>query len=251
MKSTLSKFAAALLLVAAPFSEAGSAGCGKETKIKTGKLSQSKKLIVDGINREYFVYLPSFYNTSSSPLPVVVVYHGWSRTGNSNLEETGFMTAAENGFVVLSPSGYADGGSGSWNANGTSSSPGPDGPTCYSGDTGLCYDSCRSRSAGCDTDGCDWTTCVDDIAFTTALLDEAEDDFCVDVTREYIAGFSNGGMMTYTLGVALESRIAAIVPNSGSFPKGFVGTPSGGKMPIMDLHGNSDTTVPSNTTEVG
>lgn len=55
-------------------------------------------------------------------------------------------------------------------------------------------------------------------------------------------------LQAYSLGVQLEGRIAAIVPNSGSFAKGFMGTPTSAQrgMPVMDLHGDADRTVPAN-----
>lgn len=76
-------------------------------------------------------------------------------------------------------------------------------PGCYSwgGQTSYCYTSCSARQdvffeggnfTGCDPVGCDWTTCVSSDAFNTALLDALEDEFCLDVTREYATGQSNG-----------------------------------------------------------
>lgn len=56
--------------------------------------------------------------------------------------------------------------------------------------------------------------------------------------------------MTYQLGASLGTRLAAIVPVAGSFHNGFLQTPSVG-VPLMDIHGTKDTTVPANTTNGG
>lgn len=58
-----------------------------------------------------------------------------------------------------------------------------------------CYQSCGSRAQGCGR--CDWTTCYDDAAFTEAILDSIEADYCIDTKRVFAAGYSNGGMMAY------------------------------------------------------
>merc|ERR1719456_226276 len=56
--------------------------------------------------------------------------------------------------------------------------------------------------------------------------------------------------MTYQLAVDISSRLAAIAPVCGSFHAGFNLAPSHG-VPVMDIHGNRDTTVPANTTYAG
>ena len=114
--------------------------------------------------------------------------------------------AEEAGYVVAYAQGWADNphpGGGfnwdSWNAVGTVESD-QQKPGCYAwgGTSQYCYTSCAERTAepfvGCDKTGCDWTTCVDSTTFNVALLDLLEDELCVDVTREYATGQSNGAI---------------------------------------------------------
>jgi len=86
--------------------------------------------------------------------------------------------------------------------------------------------------------------------FIPSLYDTLEEQLCIDTTREFAAGESNGGMMTYQLGVDLSSRLAAIAPQFGSFHRGFNLAPSVG-VPVIDLHGTRDTTVPANVSLSG
>jgi polyhydroxybutyrate depolymerase len=51
---------------------------------------------------------------------------------------------------------------------------------------------------------------ADDIGFMTALIDELTSVYSIDPTKIYLAGMSNGGMMTHRLAIALSDRIAAI-----------------------------------------
>jgi hypothetical protein len=102
---------------------------------------------------------------------------------------------------------------------------------------------------------CAWTTCDDVVTrsgtgteatgWIPFLYDKLESELCIDTTREYAAGESNGGMMTYQLGVALARRLAAIAPQFGSFHRGFCMSPSE-TVPVLDLHGSRDKTVPAN-----
>ena len=48
--------------------------------------------------------------------------------------------------------------------------------------------------------------------FIPGLYDTLEQQLCIDLTREYASGESNGGMQTYQLGVDLAKRLAAITP---------------------------------------
>ena len=68
-----------------------------------------------------------------------------------------------------------------------------------------------------DSPQCWWTTCDETVTpsgtgvtgvggFLPSLYDTLESQLCIDTTREYASGESNGGMQTYQLGVDLASR---------------------------------------------
>lgn len=62
--------------------------------------------------------------------------------------------------------------------------------------------------------------------YIPSLYDTIESQLCIDTTREYVAGESNGGMMTYQLATDMSSRLAAAAPQFGSFHKGFLQGPT-------------------------
>ena len=69
---------------------------------------------------------------------------------------------------------------------------------------------------------CDCATCADDVLFVEMLLNELERTLCVDTTRVFLTGMSNGAMMVYQLAQSrIASRFAAVVPVSGSPLLGF------------------------------
>ena len=56
---------------------------------------------------------------------------------------------------------------------------------------------------------------IDDVAFLGALLTRLTAEHGADPARTYLAGFSNGGSMTFRAGAELPARFAAIGPVAG------------------------------------
>ncbi|KAI9925719.1 hypothetical protein ASPWEDRAFT_42377 [Aspergillus wentii DTO 134E9] len=99
---------------------------------------------------------------------------------------------------------------------------------------------------------------VDDIAFTMEMLDHFEDRYCVDSSRIYAAGKSNGGGFTNLLAcdAKASTRIAAFAPVSGAYyqevPEGgcnaqtvpIACNPGRKPIPVLEFHGTADKTIP-------
>ncbi len=205
------------LLLTARDRARSSGGCGGTSPAKAGTTTVMSGSF-DGTTRTWRVYVPSGYS-SSSPVPLVVSTHGWGGSGSQDQSSSGLTTTGGN-YIAVFPDGYADnsrsGSWGSWNCVGSTQSPGPDGQTCTSSadpSNAYCYTSCN----GCPgADGCDWTTCKNDITptgvgssdvngFIPQLYDYMEDNFCIDTTREYHAGgYSTDTCSTSVVVVAMS-----------------------------------------------
>lgn len=242
----------------------GSTGCGKASPYKQGHTVTATGTYA-GVKWTYLIYVPNKYN-KDKPMPLILQHPGWGMSAKSEERGAGITGYAEDlGFISVTPQGGDDnpnyGGPWySWNVVGSTQSPGPGGPTCTdaANHPSYCYDSCQKCK---DTPQCDWTTCHEVVTptgtgtkdvggYIPGLYDTLEEQLCIDTTREFAAGESNGGMMTYQLGVDLGARLAAIAPQFGSFHKGFNMAPSVG-VPVLDIHGRSDTTVPANVSLSG
>lgn len=121
--------------------------------------------------------------------PLLILLHGGTQNKSSVVDGTTGATAwldvaEESGILLLIPNG-----------------------TGTDGDTNAAsarWNDCRS-----DQDG---GSEVDDIAFVSGLIDWAlgHPDFRVDPDRVYVAGASNGGLMSYRVALELGSRVAAV-----------------------------------------
>lgn len=188
---------------------APSSGCSGTASTRSGTVT----LRYDGMNRSYDIVVPG--TRPGVPMPLVLGYHG---LGGSPLEQALSELADRalaDGFVAVFPQGSNLGG---------------------------------SVPAYFDLETVDEPMLADDVGFTGALLDDVEADLCIDRTRIYAMGMSNGGMFVSTLACELDDRIAAVAPVAGVHLLPDCG---GRAMPIIVTHGTSDPLVPFEESDVG
>ena len=71
--------------------------------VQTGKMT--KELIVNGITREYIIYISESY-TGTSSLPLLISFHGLTSNMELNFNHTNFNELAESeNFIVVHPNG--------------------------------------------------------------------------------------------------------------------------------------------------
>ena len=88
---------------------------------------------------------------------------------------------------------------------------------------------------------------VDDLGFANVLLDTIITNYSIDTTEIYSTGFSNGGFMSYLLACQLGNRFAAIASVAGDMsPNTFTNCTPKRAVPILQIHGTNDNTVPYN-----
>ena len=163
----------------------------------------------DGLTREYILYVPASYSAGTA-VPLVFNFHGYTSSANDQMFYGDFRSIADSeGFLIVHPMGTID------NAGNTHFNVG-------------------------------WgTSNVDDVGFTEALIDEISSNYTINPNRIYSTGMSNGGFMSYKLACELSGRIAAIASVTGTMNKNQPNTcnPSH-QIPVMEIHGTADTTVP-------
>ena len=238
-----------------------SEGCGLEPPyVPTGPNDAlSVTFEVDGLQRTFLLHLPLNYDINR-PTPLVVSFHGWSMSAQSNLEWMGFTSnMQQENYIVAYPEGKRDclgqqNCWSSWNAGGAAFN-GPDGPgaegwTCHQSTSNCqaCADSCQPLGV-CNSQNqrnCNWATCIDDISFVNQLLDKLEAQVCIDRSRIFASGESMGGLMAYQVAADIAHRFAAAAPTVGQPLDGFGAAASNPneQISILDLHARNDNVVP-------
>ena len=157
-----------------------------------------------GRTRSAVVHVPAGAQTGER-LPVVIVLHGAGSTGEQMEAYTGMSAVADRElFLAVYPNAVAP--HPFWNYYGS-------------------------------------THRADDVGFLRDLIDRIERGRCVDPTRVYATGVSNGGGMTARIGCKLADRLTAIAPVAGGYahlPPCHPARP----LSAMEIHGTADTTVP-------
>lgn len=164
----------------------------------------------DGLTRSYILYVPASY-TPGTPAPLVLNFHGYTSNAFEQMFYGDFRPIADTaGFLLVHPLGTLDAtGTTYWNSG--------------------------------------WGGTVDDIGFTSALIDSLAAAYSVNLDRVYSTGMSNGGFMSYTLACSLSERIAAIASVTGTMNVNQSLTCNAQHpMPVLEIHGTADETVPYN-----
>ena len=81
-----------------------------------------------------------------------------------------------------------------------------------------------------------------DIQFVRDMLDELPANYCVDSTKTFGVGMSNGGGFVALAGCHLPDRFKAVVSVSGAFYESCAGEPK--SVSFLVVHGSADKQVP-------
>ena len=188
-------------------------GCSNEDDADNqNNLNQRVNTIVhDGESREYILYVPESYD-GTFDVPLMLNFHGFGGDISSYMEYADMRPQAESEkFILIYPQGTLMDGFSHWN------------PSLPHADN-------KSNA--------------DDLGFIEALISELSTDYMIDTKRIYACGYSNGAMMSYGLASHKSELIAAVGSISGT----MLDTDSipSHSMPVIIIHGTSDSVLPYN-----
>lgn len=156
-----------------------------------------------GIKRTYILHVPPAYD-GAAPLPLVLNFHGFGSSAGQQSRYSGLHAKGDaEGFIVVSPDGTGE--PRRWN-----NIMSPDG--------------------------------ADDVGFARALLDRLQADLCVDPSRMFAAGMSNGAAFAQRVACAMPARIAAVAAVTALvYPQNCTADQP---IAVIGFHGTADPCVP-------
>lgn len=163
---------------------------------------ERRTVAVAELERWYLVTVPDVA-AKGEPLPLVIDFHGLAEGATAHAELTGLGPLGEReGFVSVFPQG-------SGNLDGWAAVPG-------------------GSAAGPNVD----------VDFVVTLLDRLERDLCVDLSRVYAVGVSNGAMLVSMLVCRMADRFAAVAPIAGITV--YDDCEPSDPVPALTMHGTAD-----------
>ncbi len=211
-------FPVAMLLVAPATSVARpSEGCGLDS-IDSGRRIE-KTVSVAGTDRTFILDVPGNL-TAGQAVPLLFDFHGFGHSGAGVWAVSKFRDLAEeHRFITVYPTGL---------------------PVV------LELLGRKHRAPG-------WQMAPGkgnrDLAFTRAMLAMIEASYCIDRSRVYATGFSNGAFFSSLLGCEMSETFAAVAPVSGGVLRSECKPAR--PVPILIQHGTRDELIPLSMARAG
>ncbi len=160
----------------------------------------------NGLVRSYLLYLPSDFTPGQ---PLVISLHGFASNPRQQATFSQWNPIADDhNFAVVYPQGTNF--PLRWNAGE--------------------FSFVRNRGA-------------DDVGFISALINDLATTACIDTTRVYANGLSNGGGMSNRIACEIADKIAAIGSVAGAYTPLPDGCQPTHPIPVMAFHGTDDRIV--------
>lgn len=173
---------------------------------------------VDGVDREYFVHVPTGYSADAAT-PLVLMLHGASGSGEGSYNNSGWKELAdEENILTVFPTALIH---------------------CYTNAFNETLTNTRWFSFPPDNHFCQGQAPKDDVKFLRQVIGEMRQRFNINSQRIYVVGFSSGAQMGFRCAVEMSDLIAAVVES------GATQTTDGGftplrKLPVYFEVGNKD-----------
>jgi polyhydroxybutyrate depolymerase len=181
-----------------------------QAPLPAGKGRYVQTVASGDLQREFVVDVPTAYD-GKTPLPVVVVLHGWTGTDVLAEKYTRMAEESEKGsFIAIFPQGLGKPNYLGWNVG--------------------------------------WIDLTgqkkDDVKFVSDALDYVEKELKVDTAREYVCGHSNGAFLANLVGSQLGNRVAAVASVAGTIGNTRQQIPDPvAPVSVLLIHGMADNMV--------
>ena len=214
-RSDAGRAAAATTATTATTTTTTEPACSTDASIRPG--TERLTVTSGGVQRQVERVIPPAFD-GTTRLPLIMDLHGFTSTIEQQDLFSNLPTAApQRGYVLLTPQ--------------AAPATVPVGDEQISAPFWNIYPGLAESMPGAQ----------DDVAFLTELIDDAVSGLCVDASRIYLTGFSNGAGMTAVMACELAGRLAAIAPVSGVNLADDCTSPK--PVSVIAFHGDADPLV--------
>ncbi len=177
----------------------------------------TRSINVDGLNRQYLIYLPAGFSADEN-MPVMMWHHGGGGTAQEGVFEADFRSLADQErFITVYAQAYPDV---------------LESCTCWG------YEEPGGYSNG---------NYEIDLAYTSAVIDDLADTYNADRRRIYAGGYSMGGSYVWDLACVKSDEIAAVAPVAAScYPWTFSACDSAEPVAVCHILATNDFYAPYN-----
>lgn len=176
---------------------------------RAAPVSQSETIRTPDGRRTYYMVRPARTVPNGTTYPIVVMLHGGYGNGKNMANATGIESyVAEDGFIAVFPNASRN----HWNDGRSTTADGPD-----------------------------------DVAFISRVVADVAERFGGDPARAFVAGMSNGGMLTHRLACEAPNAFRAFATVTANIPEDLYSacTPTV-PVPIVMFAGTDDELMPYN-----
>lgn len=171
---------------------------------------QRGSITYKGYTRTFLIHQPE-KGRNDRPCPLVVILHGGGGEGRRMIRFTRFNDLADReGFIAV----YPDGVERQWN-------------------DGRSIEQSKAHREN-----------VDDVGFLAGLIDYMVRRYGADAKRVYLAGISNGALMSYRMACEKPHLIAAIGAIVGNLPEHLASSRPAEPVSVIIINGTDDPLVP-------
>lgn len=179
-------------------------------------LKLNETIVIDGISRNFHVQYPP--NPNNNPLVILLHGHGGSADQSIGLElskspqRIWLDVAKDEEFIVLVPNGEL-------------------GPEDSRG-----WNDCRTDAIG--------NPSTNDVKFIDCLIDRMQQEYNHDINKVYVAGISNGALMSQRLAQEMPEKITAFASIINSAAENSICSESEEPISALFMNGTMDPLVP-------
>ena len=203
-------------IVAVSFGQVQSDSTCVENCEHPGYRLMSQEVDNELLTREYILHVPANYNADGD-YPLVIVYHGFGdcaafwADAMENFYEFNDLADEEGFFVAYPQAAYRpDKEDVYWE------------PGNYAGEN----------------------IYLNDVYFTEEMIHHIAQDYSINLSEVYAAGYSNGGMIAYSVGCSRGDLVAGIGIMSGAMLDGADSCDDNFPVPVIIFHGVGDYILP-------